>query len=251
MKYYVIIISIFVFLFLYACNPNFNTNQKDTKNLPNKKELKLSTEVSSNQEEDLNKKIKNTLLNSLKNLIELANTQKEKYIKMMGEEPSDQYGMDFDKFSWGKNTEKVSSNTARSIKYRRHTYTILSSIDTKEFKEFANIIKLSTKDNIYNLFSGFGQALDIVTDYLYSKKETLDKLDASDLEKLKNSFEKLLSTIKIVSEMSKQLLLDYKNDENLIKTDINMLKSHVNTLHNQFKEQTTEVETLQQVILSI
>ncbi len=30
-----------------------------------------------------------------------------------------------------------------------------------------------------------------------------------------------------------------------------MLKSHVNTLHNQFKEQTTEVETLQQVILSI
>lgn len=106
MKYYVIIISIFVFLFLYACNPNFNTNQKDTKNLPNKKELKLSTEVSSNQEEDLNKKIKNTLLNSLKNLIELANTQKEKYIKMMGEEPSDQYGIPFNDFNWGDQIQK-------------------------------------------------------------------------------------------------------------------------------------------------
>ncbi len=170
---------------------------------------------------------------------------------MMGEEPSAQYGIPFNDFNWGPNTEKISSNTDRSIKYRRHIYTILSSIDTKEFKEFTNILKLTIILDMYNLFNDLGRSLDIATNYLYSKKETLDKLDTSDLEKLKNSFEKILSIIQNVSEMSKQLLLDYKNATNLIKTDINKLESYVNTLHNQFKEQTTEVETLQQVILSI
>ncbi|WP_419260137.1 CRASP family complement regulator-acquiring lipoprotein [Borreliella afzelii] len=68
------------------------------------------------------------------------------------------------------------------------------------------------------------------------QKETLDKLDTSDLEKLKNSFEKILSIIQNVSEMSKQLLLDYKNATNLIKTDINKLESYVYTIYIQFKE---------------
>ncbi len=108
----------------------------------------------------------------------------------MGEEPSDQYGIPFNDFNWGPNTEKISSNTNRSIKYRRHTYTILSSIDTKEFKEFTNILKLTIILDMYNLFNDLGRSLDIATNYLYSKKETLDKLDTSDLEKLKNSFEK-------------------------------------------------------------
>ncbi len=52
-------------------------------------------------------------------------------------------------------------------------------------------MKLSTKeDMIYNLFSSLGVDLDIVTNRLYPKKDTLDKLDTSDLQKLKNSLEK-------------------------------------------------------------
>ncbi len=51
--------------------------------------------------------------------------------------------------------------------------------------------------------------------------------------------------------MSKQLLLDYQNDTNLIKTDVDKLKSHVSTLYNQFKEKTEESEKLQKVISSI
>ncbi|ABH02238.1 putative lipoprotein, Borrelia protein family PFam60 (plasmid) [Borreliella afzelii PKo] len=202
MKYY-IITSIFIFLFLNACSLDFDTKHKDIKS-PSNKELKLGIE------EDLNKEIKNKLLNDLKNLIETANAHKEKYIKIMEKELSNQYGMNFTKLGWGPGKEKVSDNTERSIKFRRHTYTLLSAIDIKELKEFADIMKLSIKkDVIYNLFSSLGVDLDIVTNRLYPKKDTLDKLDTSDLQKLKNSLEKILSIIKNISEMSKQLLLDY------------------------------------------
>ncbi|EEF81459.1 hypothetical protein [Borreliella valaisiana] len=47
---------------------------------------------------------------------EEANAKKEKYIKKMAEEPSDQYGMlAFDDLSLGKGTESISDNTHRSI----------------------------------------------------------------------------------------------------------------------------------------
>ncbi len=48
--------------------------------------------------------------------------------------------------------------------------------------------------------------------------------------------------------MSKQLLLDYKNDTNLIKTDINKLESYVYTIYRQFKEKIQEAEKLQKII---
>ncbi len=92
---------------------------------------------------------------------------------MMGEEPSAQYGIPFNDFNWGPNTEKISSNTDRSIKYRRHIYTILSSIDTKEFKEFTNILKLTIILDMYNLFNDLGRSLDIATNYFYAPKKKL------------------------------------------------------------------------------
>ncbi|WNY66327.1 CRASP family complement regulator-acquiring lipoprotein (plasmid) [Borreliella andersonii] len=45
--------------------------------------------------------------------------------------------------------------------------------------------------------------------------------------------EKFLSIKTTVSEMMHQLLLDYQNNINSIKTDENKLKSHVNTLSDQ------------------
>ncbi|WP_419250423.1 virulence associated lipoprotein [Borreliella afzelii] len=256
MKYY-IIICMFIFLFLNACSLDFDTKHKDIKS-PSNKKSKPSTEEGPSREElkpgteeDLNKEIKNKLLNGLKNLIETANAHKEKYIKIMEEEPSDQYGMPFNGLNWGPGTEDISSNTVRSINYRRYTYTLLSAIDTKELKEFANILTLATAYSMYNLFSSLGVDLDIVTNRLYPKKDTLDKLDTSDLQKLKNSLEKILSIIKNISEMSKQLLLDYQNDTNLIKTDVNKLKSHVSALYNQFKEKAEESDKLQKTVISL
>ncbi|WP_301409869.1 virulence associated lipoprotein [Borreliella tanukii] len=260
MKYYVIV-NIFLFLFLNACTPDLNTSKKNIKYPTNEKKIKPNAKIIPNQkekkieekeveQEDLNKK---TLLNNLINLIEEANTKKEKYIKKMEEEPSDQYGiLAFDKLDWGEGEEKISSNTDRSKRFRRHTYTLLSLIDDNELKEFSNIIILIKKTQpIFSIFSNLGGVLDIVTDKLYPKKDNLNKLDTSDLEKIKESFEKILSTINFVSETSKQILLDYQNDKNNTKTDVNKLKSHVDTLYNQMKEKTEEAEKLQDVILSI
>lgn len=72
-----------------------------------------------------------------------------------------------------------------------------------------------------------GSAIDDVIVSLYSKKDTLNKLEILDLENLKNSFEKLLSIRTVVSEMLNQLLLDYKSNKNSIKTNNVELEFHV------------------------
>ncbi|WP_215537611.1 virulence associated lipoprotein [Borreliella bavariensis] len=237
-----------------ALKPSTEADSKKEEVLPIREALKPSTEADPKQEEDPDKKIKNTLLNSLRSLIEVANAHKEKYKKIMEEEPDDQYGiLAFKKMHWKSgDPEALSGNSEKAKRYRRHTYTILSAIDTKDLKEFSNIIILAdlTADT-FNIFGSFGYVLDIVTDHLYPKKDTLDKLDTSDLEKLKQSLEKVLSIIKIVSKESKQLLLDYQSDKNSIKTDVAKLKSHLNTLNSQRIEKVTEAESLQNVILSM
>ncbi|WP_418453677.1 CRASP family complement regulator-acquiring lipoprotein, partial [Borreliella bissettiae] len=60
--------------------------------------------------------------------------------------------------------------------------------------------------------------------------DILDKLDISTLEKLREAFKKILSTMKITSETLNQLLLDYQNDKNLMKTDVTKLESYASTL---------------------
>ncbi len=187
-------------------------------------------------------------------MIEVANAHKEKYKKVMEEEPDDQYGiLAFKEMYWKSgDPEAISGNSEKAKMYRRHTYTILSAIDTKDLKEFSNIIILADlKEDTFNIFGSLGYVLDIVTDHLYPKVDTLDKLSTLDLEKLKQSLEKVLSIIKIVSEESKQLLLDYQIDKNSIKTDVTKLKSHLNALNSQKREKVTEAENLKNVILSI
>ncbi|WP_418905409.1 virulence associated lipoprotein (plasmid) [Borreliella turdi] len=262
---YNIIASIFVFLFLNACNPDFNTNQKDIKHKSkelksNKKKLKpktaaiLNQEKKPNQEEGPNERTKNTLLYDLINLIETANLDREKYVKKMEEEPSDQYGMlVFKQLGWGSSPgEMVSDNSERSIRYRRRVYDILSTIDTNKLKAFSKMIILSGQiQGLLNILNLFGGTLDDVIIRLSSKKDTLYTLATSSLEKLKNSFEKLLSIKKIVSKMLHQLLLDYQNNKSLIKTNRINLESHANTLVNQIVEKNKEAEKLKNNIFSI
>ncbi|WP_210376908.1 virulence associated lipoprotein, partial [Borreliella valaisiana] len=138
------------------------------------------------------------------------------------------------------------TSSERSIRYRRHVYSVLlNAIETNELKKFSEIRILSIKVlEIFSLFNLFGSTLDDVVVHLYSKKDTLDKLEISDLETLKNSFEKLLSIKTIFSKISKHLLLDYQNNENLIKTDNTKLGSYVVALSNQIKEKYNEAERL-------
>ncbi|ACL34639.1 CRASP family complement regulator-acquiring lipoprotein [Borreliella garinii] len=268
---YLVIINVFFLLFL-ACNPDFDINKKNIKPPSSKKALTPKTEMDSKKEEGLpiretlnpstevdpkeealNKKIKNKLLNDLNNLIEAANAHKEKYIKIMEKEPDDQYGMAFGGMKWRSGSPgSLSDNSEKARKYRRNVYTILSNIDTKDLKEFSDMLQLASRmANIFNHLYAFGDIFDIVTDQLYSEKDALDELDISDLEKLKQSLEKVLSIIKIVSEESKQLLLDYKSDKNSIKTDVTKLTSQVDILDNQMEKKVTEAENLQDAILLI
>ncbi|MBB6043535.1 virulence associated lipoprotein (plasmid) [Borreliella yangtzensis] len=262
MKYYVII-GIFFALLLNACVSDTNVNRKNIEYPSNKNELKPSTKVVPNQkgkeeqaqkgkeeqaqnEKDLIKKI---LLNNLINLIETAYSKKEKHIKKMEKEPQDQYNMlVFEKIGWGAGTELMNVNTDRSIRFRRHTYTLLDTIDDNELKEFSDIILL-TGDGILilNIYGSLGGTLDIVSDYFYPKRDALNKLDISNLEKIKESFEKILSTIKDVSETSKQLLLDYRNDKNLIKTDAIKREIYVDSLRNRMLEKAMEMEKLRDI----
>ncbi|WP_210372505.1 virulence associated lipoprotein [Borreliella garinii] len=246
MKYNTII-SIFVCIFLAACNSDSNTNEK---RIPGKG-------VTSNQVADYDGKIKNKLLDDLINLIEKANADREKYVKKMEEEPSDQYGMlaVFGSMYWAESPRELISDTSseRSIRYRRHVYSILlNAIETNELKKFSEIRILSIKVlEIFSLFNLFGSTLDDVVVHLYSKKDTLGKLDTSNLKRLKNLFEKLLSIKTIVSKMSKHLLLDYQNNKNSIKTDKTKLGSYVVALSNQIQEKYNEAERLKSEIILI
>ncbi len=158
----------------------------------------------------------------------------------------------FKALNWEKlSKESISAKTERSIEFRKYVYAILNDIDTNNLGEFSKIVILSGQGETLNFFSRLGRALDIAIIHLYSKKETLDKLDISDLEKLNNSFKELWSIKTVVSKMLSQLLLDYQNDNNLIKTDNGKLISYVITLFDQIKEKTIEAEELADKIISI
>ncbi|WKC81189.1 virulence associated lipoprotein (plasmid) [Borreliella tanukii] len=269
---YNIIASILVFLLLNACNPDFNTNQKDIKHQSSKKELRSNrkrlkskkgltpkTEVTPNQavtltqEKDPNHSAKNTLLDDLRNLIETANKDRKKYVKKIEEEPSDQYGIEaFKELFWQGSSETVATNTERSKNYRKSTYCTLNDIDISELKKLSEIIMLSNQtQGLFNILRGFGGILDEVIVRLYPKKDALGKLEISDLENLKNSFEKLLSIKASISEMLNQLLLDYQNDKNSIKKDSTELEFHIYTIFKQMLEKCEEAEKLKNDIFSI
>ncbi|QFI15075.1 virulence associated lipoprotein (plasmid) [Borrelia sp. CA_690] len=263
---YNIIAGLFIFLFL-ACNPDFNTNQKDMryqsskKGLKsNKKKLKPNSETTpnqeapSNQKEDDVKKTKNTLIDDLRNLIEKAHSDNEKYKKKV-DTVETQYGMleAFKILIWDySSSEKLCENTERSRRYRRRIYSILNTINDNELKNFSEIIEKSGHlQGIFNDLSTFGEIFDHTIDFLYPKKDTLEKLEIPNLEKLKNLFEQLLSTKTTVSEMMYKLLLDYQNDENDIKKDINKLKSHISELYNQTSKKRIEAKKLENDIYSM
>ncbi|WP_151073862.1 CRASP family complement regulator-acquiring lipoprotein [Borreliella turdi] len=68
---------------------------------------------------------------------------------------------------------------------------------------------LSGQAEILNVFSRLGGFLDSAIVNLYSKKETLDKLDTSDLEKIKNYFKELWSIKTVFSKQKCFSLLFY------------------------------------------
>ncbi|MBB6208391.1 virulence associated lipoprotein [Borreliella lanei] len=147
----------------------------------------------------------------------------------------------------------MAENTKRSKSYRKRTYSILTNtINDNELKNFSKIIESSGQlQGIFNIFNSLGGAFEDVIAFLYPKKDNLEELMTSHLKKLKDSLEKFLSIKTTVSEMMHQLLLDYQNDENSIKTDENELKSHVEDIYNKITEKSKEAEKLKNDIYSI
>ncbi|ACN93383.1 borrelia burgdorferi virulent strain associated lipoprotein (plasmid) [Borreliella finlandensis] len=264
---YNIITGLFVFLFL-ACNPDFNTNQKDIKHQSSKKRLKLKTETSLNQEEvpnqeanykeekeeGINKKTENTMLNDLRNSIETAKKDNDKYTQKLKEESSSQYGiLAFKDLFWLDGTnEQLSANTERSKAYRKRAYSILNTINDASLKNFSEIVMASGQtQGIFNALNSLGGTFEEIVNFLYPKKDNLGKLETLVLKKLKDSLENFLEIKKIASEMMHKLLLDYQNNTNRIQTDINELKSYVDTLFNQMTKKTEEALKLKNAICSI
>ncbi|WKC89474.2 CRASP family complement regulator-acquiring lipoprotein (plasmid) [Borreliella finlandensis] len=158
----------------------------------------------------------------------------------MKEGPKEQYEAEaFKALSWASSRgEKVAADTERAKRYRKNTYSILNTINDNQLKKFSGIVMLSGQmQGMFNTLKAIEHTLANLIVHLYSK-DNLEKLEISNLKKLKNLFEKLISTTKTttVSKMMHQLLLDYQNDENNIRTDENKLKSHTDTLYNQIVE---------------
>ncbi|WP_309546644.1 virulence associated lipoprotein [Borreliella bavariensis] len=186
--------------------------------------------------------------------MEKANSDREKSEKKLKEEPSDQYEiLAFKRLRWHEEPrETVSDNTERSKAYRKLIYGILNDMNTNELKKFSEIIILANEvEGIFNTASALEGNIDYVIVHLYLKKDNLDKLEILDLEKLKDLFEKLLSTKETISKRLKQLLLDYQDDKNSIEKDTAKLKLHVNEIIKQIEEKQEEAEKLKSDILSI
>ncbi len=265
----------FVFLFLTACNPDFNTNQKDVKHQSsrkrvksnqkrlksNQKGLKPKTEVdqnqeaNQNQEADQNKITKNTLLDNLRNLIEKVNKDRKKYVKRLEEEPLNQYGiLAFKELFWEGTQDKAADNIEKAKIYRQRTYSVLNDFDTNEFKKFSKITMLSKQQQgLFNSFNSFGATIEDTFVFLLNpnKKDNLEKLEISDLENLKNSIEKFLSIKTMISTILTQFLLDYESNKNSIKTDNSKLDFYLATISNQIEEQNAEAIKLKNDIFSI
>ncbi|ACL35152.1 virulence associated lipoprotein [Borreliella garinii] len=272
---YNIIVSMFVFLFLTACNPDFNTNQKDVKHQSsrkrvksnqkrlksNQKGLKPKTEVdqnqeaNQNQEADQNKITKNTLLDNLRNLIEKVNKDRKKYVQRLEEEPLNQYGiLAFKELFWEGTQDKAADNIEKAKIYRQRTYSVLNDFDTNEFKKFSAITMLSKQQQgLFNSFNSFGATIEDTFVFLLNpnKKDNLEKLEISDLENLKNSIEKFLSIKTMISTILTQFLLDYESNKNFIKTDTSKLDFYLATISNQIEEQNAEAIKLKNDIFSI
>lgn len=179
--------------------------------------------------------------------------QDKKIWKKLEEEPSNQYGISiFKEIYWVASYETVADNTDRSKNYRKFTYATLNPINTNKLANLSKIlIQSKQKTLLFGTFCNLGRTFDTAINHLYPKKDALDKLEISNLEKLKNSFEKLLSMKSIVSDMLNQLLLDYQDDKDSIKTDIAKLESHLTELYKQIEKKSSQATKLKNNILSI
>ncbi len=86
------------------------------------------------------------------------------------------------------------------------------------------IEKSRQTQNIFNKLYILGNSIDIAIVPLSSKEDTLEKLNTSNLKKLKDLFKKLLSTRTIVSKALNLFLLDYQKDKDNIKTNYDGLR---------------------------
>ncbi|MBB6208449.1 virulence associated lipoprotein [Borreliella lanei] len=186
-------------------------------------------------------KTKKEYINEIKNLIA---TTKESIDKgeMPLAKPKNQ------KPANSKNREKAFEIDSRAFDF------INSFLTDAEFNKFTTIFHkptLQSPGKVLNSIAILELNLEKTINHLYLKKEALDKVNSSDLGKIKNSLEQLLSIRKFFSTSIKQILLDYQKNENSIKTEDSKLEEYLGTTLNRFNEKKKEAENLRNTILSI
>ncbi|WP_418885150.1 virulence associated lipoprotein [Borreliella carolinensis] len=214
-----VILCICVFLLSSSCAANHDTETKIKKHVD---------------------KTKTEYINEIKNLIAATKEIIDKR-KLQQTEPTDPNPVDDEKL------EEVFDIDKRAYDF------INSFLTNAEFNIFAKIFnkpKLSP-GKVLNSIAILELNLEQTINHLDSKKDTLDKANTVDLEKIKNSLEQLFSIRNFFSKIIKKTLLDYQNNTDSIKTDDSKSESYFNTIFNRFNEKIKEVRNMKKTILVI
>uniref|UniRef100_UPI001CB701B5 virulence associated lipoprotein n=1 Tax=Borreliella bavariensis TaxID=664662 RepID=UPI001CB701B5 len=111
--------------------------------------------------------------------------------------------------------------------------------------------KLQSPGQILNSIAILELNLERIINHLSLETDALDKVKISDLKKIGNSLEQFFSIRTIVSTEIKQILLDYRENKNSIKTDDSKLETYLSEKLNRFNEKKKENDNLKTTILSI
>uniref|UniRef100_UPI003B216C11 CRASP family complement regulator-acquiring lipoprotein n=1 Tax=Borreliella californiensis TaxID=373543 RepID=UPI003B216C11 len=215
-----IILCICVFFLLSSCTANHDIETKIKKHID---------------------KTKNEYINEIKNLIATTKESIDKH-KLLQTEAVDQNPVD------DKNNKKVFEIDKRAFDF------LTSFLTDDEYNKFETIFhkpKLQSPGKVLNNIAILELNLEQTINHLDSKKDALDKANTLDLEKIKNSFEQLLSIREFFSKSIKKILLDYQKNENSIQIEDSKLEEHLGITLNQFNEKNKEVKNLKKTILSI
>ncbi|WNY64502.1 CRASP family complement regulator-acquiring lipoprotein (plasmid) [Borreliella americana] len=127
-----------------------------------------------------NKTTETTIHDDLKNLIEQAQADSEKYKKKLEEEDENQYGLleAFKLIFWSGSKEiniKASDNNQISKKYRKNIYSTLA-IDDNKLNSFSKMLTTSSRMlGVFSALNNLGNIVEEVTVSLYSKKRNSRK----------------------------------------------------------------------------
>ncbi|APJ09305.1 CRASP family complement regulator-acquiring lipoprotein [Borreliella afzelii] len=187
-------------------------------------------------------KTENANISETKNLIEIIKTTIDKN-KLPPIEPEESQ----------ETVDSESDGEVFTIDKRAFDFinTFLTNDELDEFTTIFHKPKLQSPGQILNNIAILELNLERIINHLSLETDALDKVKISDLKKIGNSLEQFFSIRTIVSTEIKQILLDYRENKNSIKTDDSKLETYLSEKLNRFNEKKKENDNLKTTILSI